>query len=54
MDPSSGINAIDSVLVEIAASTATVGDYVRLWCDGNVWFCQSFSGATNGIVGADS
>ena len=54
MDPTTGINAIDNVLVEIVSSTAALGDYVRLWCDGNVWFCQSFSGGTNGIVGADS
>tara|TARA_Y100001938_G_C8007224_1_gene388008 strand:+ start:64 stop:459 length:396 start_codon:yes stop_codon:yes gene_type:complete len=54
MDPTTGINAIDNVLVEIAASTATVGDVVELVNDGTTWWCKSFSGATNGIVGADS
>jgi hypothetical protein len=54
MDLTTGLNAIDNVLVEIVSSTAALGDTVRLYCDGNVWFCQSFSGSTNGIVGADS
>ena len=54
MDPTTGINAIDNVLVEIASSTATVGDVVELVNDGTTWWCKSFSGATNGIVGADS
>ena len=54
MDPTTGINAIDNVLVEIVASTATVGDVVELVNDGTTWWCKSFSGGTNGIVGADS
>ena len=54
MDPTTGINAVDSVLVEIVASTAVIGDYVNLVNDGTTWWCESFSSATNGIVGADS
>ena len=54
MDLTTGLNAIDNVLVEIVASTAALGDTVKLWCNGSVWLCQSFSGSTNGIVGADS
>jgi hypothetical protein len=54
MDPTTGINAIDNVLVEIAASTAVIGDTVELVNDGTTWWCKSFSSATNGIVGADS
>ena len=54
MDPTTGINAIDNVLVEIASSTAVVGDVVKLVSDGTTWWCESFSSATNGIVGADS
>ena len=54
MDPTTGINAIDNNLVEIAASTAVIGDVVKLVSDGTTWWCESFSSATNGIVGADS
>ena len=54
MDPTTGVNLIDNVLVEIAASTAVIGDTVELVNDGTTWWCKSFSSATNGIVGADS
>ena len=54
MDPTTGINAVSNVLVEIVASTAVVGDYVNLVSDGTTWWCDSISSATNGIVGADS
>ena len=54
MDPTTGINAIDNNLVEIVASTAVIGDVVKLVSDGTTWWCESFSSATNGIVGADS
>ena len=54
MDPTTGINAIDNNLVEVVASTAVVGDVVKLVSDGTTWWCESFSSATNGIVGANS
>jgi hypothetical protein len=54
MDPTVGINAISNVLVEVVASTAVIGDVVKLVSDGTTWWCESFSSATNGIVGADS
>ena len=54
MDPTTGINAIDNVLIEIAASTAVVGDYVNLVNDGTTWWAESISSASNGILGADS
>tara|TARA_R110002050_G_scaffold255701_1_gene394445 strand:+ start:242 stop:640 length:399 start_codon:yes stop_codon:yes gene_type:complete len=54
MDPTTGINAIDNNLVEIVASTAVIGDVVKLVSDGTTWWCESFSSATNGIVGANS
>ena len=54
MDSTTGINAIDNNLVEIASSAATLGDTVRLWSNGSVWICQSFCGGTNGILGANS
>ena len=54
MDPTTGINAIDNVLIDIVSGTAVVGDYVNLVNDGTTWWCESFSSATNGIVGADS
>ena len=54
MDPTTGINAINNNLVEIVASTAVIGDVVKLVSDGTTWWCESFSSATNGIVGADS
>ena len=54
MDPTTGINAISNVLVEVVASTAVIGDVVKLVSDGTTWWCESFSSATNGIVAADS
>ena len=54
MDPTTGVNLIDNVLVEIAASTAVIGDYVNLVNDGTTWWAESMSAATNGILGADS
>jgi hypothetical protein len=54
MDPTTGINAIDNNLVKFVSGTAVVGDYIELWNDGAVWWCESFSSATNGILGANS
>ena len=54
MDPTTGVNLIDNVLIEIAASTAVIGDYVNLVNDGTTWWAESMSAATNGILGADS
>ena len=54
MDPSTGINAIDNVLIDIVSGTAVVGDYVNLVSDGTTWWCDSIGSASNGIVGADS
>ena len=54
MDPTVGINLIDNNLIEIVASTAVIGDVVKLVSDGTTWWCESFSSATNGIVGANS
>ena len=54
MDPTTGINAIDNVLIDIVSGTAVVGDYVNLVNDGTTWWCDSIGSASNGIVGADS
>ena len=54
MDPSTGINAVDNNLVKFASGTSVIGDYVELWNDGTTWWCESFSSATDGIVGANS
>ena len=54
MDPTTGINAIDNVLIDIVSGTAVVGDYVNLVSDGTTWWCDSIGSASNGIVGADS
>ena len=54
MDPTTGINLVDNNLLIIYDSLAVVGDYVRLVSDGSVWWCTSFSSATNGILGGNS
>ena len=54
MDPTTGINAIDNVLIDIVSGTAVVGDYVNLVSDCTTWWCDSIGSASNGIVGADS
>ncbi len=54
MDLTTGLNVVNNNLIEIAASTAVLGDTVKLWCDGSVWFCQCFTGSTDGILGANS
>ena len=53
-DPSTGINAVDNNLVKFASGTAIVGDVIQLHNDGTTWWCNAWSGATNGILGADS
>ena len=54
MDPSTGINAIDNNLVKFASGTSVIGDYIECWNDGTTWWVESFSSATDGIVGANS
>jgi len=54
MDPSTGINAVDNNLVKFASGTSVIGDYVEIWNDGTTWWVESFSSATDGIVGANS
>ena len=50
MDPTTGINAVDSVLVEIVASTAVIGDYVNLVNDGTTWYFEAHSQVHNGYT----
>ena len=54
MDPTTGINLVDNNLLVFYDSLAVIGDYVRLVSDGSVWWCTSFSSATNGILGGNS
>ena len=54
MDPSTGINAVDNNLVKFASGTSVIGDYLEIWNDGTSWWVESFSSATDGIVGANS
>jgi hypothetical protein len=54
MDPSTGINAVDNNLVKFASGTSVIGDYIEIWNDGTTWWVESFSSATDGIVGANS
>jgi hypothetical protein len=53
-DPTTGINVVDNNMVKFASGTAIVGDKVHLENDGTSWLVAAWSGATNGIVGADS
>ena len=54
MDPTTGINAVDNNLVKFASGTAVIGDVIKVQNDGTTWWVESFSSATNGIVGANS
>ncbi len=54
MDPTTGINAVDNNMVQFASGVSVVGDVVRLENDGTTWWVESFSSATNGIVGTNS
>ena len=48
------VEAIDHVLIEFAASTAVVGDYINLVNDGTTWLVEGMCSADGGIVGAAS
>ena len=54
MDPTTGINVVNNILVEFAGGTAILGDVMRCYSDGTNWIVEAFSGGSNGIVGADS
>ena len=53
-DPSTGANAIDHHLVKFVASTAIVGDYIDLYCNGTRYIVSGYTGATDGLAGAAS
>ena len=53
-DPTTGINAVDNNMVKFASGTAVIGDKIHLENDGTSWLVAAWSGATNGIVGANS
>ena len=48
------VEAIDNNLVKFASGTSVIGDYLEIWNDGTSWWVESFSSATDGIVGANS
>jgi len=53
-DPTTGINAVDNNLVKFVSGDAVIGDVIHLYNDGTSWWCNAWSGATNGILGANS
>ena len=53
-DPTTSINSVDNNMVVYKSGTAVVGDVIHLYNDGTSWICNAWSGATNGIVGANS